>query len=306
VVISQTQKGEDGMNRIGGKTKALGLLGYPVEHTLSPLIHNSLAAHYGDDLVYLPFAVAPGQLKEAVRGAYALGIQGLNVTVPHKSEVMQYLREVDPEAKAIGAVNTLVRCEGGYKGYNTDLYGLWEAMRQQGIGLEGEKVLILGAGGAARAVCAMCAVAGAGKVVIVNRTADKAAALAEMTEGLAGKDCEIRAASFEELEKELKGESYLAIQCTSVGLAPRDGECVLSGEREWVFDCIHTGVDLIYKPAETLFLKRLAADGKKTMNGAKMLLYQGVIAYEMFTGIWKGQISTDKQVLEDIFAKMQI
>ena len=292
------------MNRINGHTALLGLLGYPVAHTLSPLIHNSLAEYYGDDLVYVPFEVKPEDLSSAVAGAFSLGIRGLNCTVPHKSAVIPCLEKVDPVALSIGAVNTLVRGEKGYIGYNTDHLGLLEAMREENIPLEGENVLILGAGGAARAAVAMCAVQGAAKIIIANRTREKAEALAQMAEGLGGALAE--AVSLEELYERLQSrgpEDYLAIQCSSVGLAPDAEHCILDSD-ERVFSRIHTGVDLIYKPAETLFLQKLKADGKKAMNGAKMLLYQAVIAYEMWKGSWSGRIGADKKILDEIFANL--
>ena len=134
--------------RIDGKTLVLGLIGDPVEHTLSPLIHNSFAECLGLDSAYLPFHVAKegNDLEEAVRGAYALGIRGLNVTVPHKTNVMRFLKAADPAAEKIGAVNTLVRAEGGFIGYNTDITGLDRDLAAHGEELKGKNVLLIGAG----------------------------------------------------------------------------------------------------------------------------------------------------------------
>ena len=149
------------MKKIDGKTRTCGLIGNPVEHTLSPLIHNTLAKDMEHNLVYVPFQVEADAVGEAVKGAYALNLLGMNVTVPHKSAVIPYLKDIDELAGKIGAVNTLVRCEGGFKGYNTDMTGLKRAMESDGIVLEGEKVILLGAGGAARAVAFLCVHAGA-------------------------------------------------------------------------------------------------------------------------------------------------
>ena len=133
------------MREINGKTRTSGLIGNPVEHTMSPMIHNFLAEEMGIDMAYVPFHVEKGQLDAAVKGAYGLNILGCNVTVPYKSDVMESLVALDDIAEKIGAVNTLVRVEGGYKGYNTDITGLLRALKSEGISLQDEEVIILGA-----------------------------------------------------------------------------------------------------------------------------------------------------------------
>ena len=319
---------------IKGTTVTAGLLGYPVEHTKSPLIHNTLAGFWGDDLVYLPFCVKNERLKEAVEGAAALGICGLNVTVPHKSSVIEYLNGIDPLAKEIGAVNTLCAVyEGsaslkgsvtGYKGFNTDILGLAHAMNKNGFEVKGRPVLILGAGGAARAVAFLAMSLGAESITIANRSPEKAADLAgdinraklsgsfpvtgenksDMKD--AGDHTRIiaKGCGISELDQSLEGSGYLCIQCTSVGLYPNIDACPIEDEADPVWDRIEEGIDLIYKPAETVFMKRLAAKGKKTMNGLSMLLYQGVIAYEMFTLRWNGELQTPGSVLDEIADKL--
>ncbi|MDE7277063.1 MAG: shikimate dehydrogenase, partial [Lachnospiraceae bacterium] len=157
-----------------GKTRLCGLIGNPVEHTMSPVIHNTLAEKCGHNLVYVPFLVEQGRIEEAVTGAYALNVLGMNVTVPYKSDVIGSLVEVDELASHIGAVNTLVRTEEGYKGYNTDMTGLYRAMTSEGIRIEGEEIVLLGAGGAARAVAYLCGAQKAAKVYLLNRTLEKA------------------------------------------------------------------------------------------------------------------------------------
>ena len=140
------------MKDIGGTTKLCGLIGNPVGHTKSPAIHNLLAERTGFDLAYGAFPVPEGSLESAVKGAFALGIFGMNVTVPYKQEVIPFLCDIDPLAKKIGSVNTLVRCENGYKGYNTDMPGLMRAFESDGVDIKGEDIVVLGAGGVARAV----------------------------------------------------------------------------------------------------------------------------------------------------------
>ncbi len=263
---------------INGKTRTCGLIGNPVEHTLSPLIHNYLASKLGINMVYVPFLVEDGGLSQAVKGAYDLNILGMNVTVPYKSDVIELLKDVDGLASEIGAVNTLVRCMGGYKGYNTDMSGLFRAMQTEGIKIIGEKILLLGAGGAARAVAYMCAQSGAEQIYICNRTLQKAQDIAdEISKRM--EEVKISAMTYEQMGR-LPEESFLAIQCTSVGLYPNTSDVVLPDGP--VYDRIHTGVDLIYRPYETQFMKLVKAHGGKTMNGLKMLLYQGIIAFELW------------------------
>ena len=266
---------------INGKTKVCGLIGNPVEHTLSPMIHNTLADRLGHNLVYVPFPVEEGRVAQAVTGAYALQLQGLNVTVPYKSEVMASLREVDELARDIGAVNTLVKTEGGYKGYNTDMEGLYRAMSGEGIRIEGEQIVLLGAGGAARAVAYLCAVKGADKVYLMNRTLGKAQSVAREVNDATGRQA-IYPMSMEEYPA-LPDGKYLAIQGTSVGLAPNVDDVVI--EDDAFYERIHTGFDLIYSPWETKFMRLTKEHGGKAYNGLKMLLYQGIIAYELWNGV---------------------
>lgn len=266
---------------IDGKTATFGLLGNPVEHTLSPAIHNALAERLGINMVYLPFPVERGSLEAAVRGAFALHIQGLNVTVPYKSEVIPYLAETDLLARRIGAVNTLVRAEGGYKGYNTDMPGLYRAMASDGVKIEGARAVVLGAGGAARAVAALLEEKGAEEIVILNRTPARAEEIAAEVNAFAGK----KLASALPLAEagSLPGREYLAIQTTNVGLHPRD-EDVLIGD-EAFYRRVGVGYDLIFNPARTGFMRLVEKHGGTAYNGLKMLLYQGIIAFELWNGV---------------------
>ncbi len=266
---------------INGKTKTCGLIGNPVGHTLSPMIHNTLAERFGHNLVYVPFPVETGRVAEAVAGASALQILGLNVTVPYKSEVIPCLREVDSLAASIGAVNTLVSVPGGYRGYNTDMEGLFRAMETEGIKLAEEEILLLGAGGAARAVAFLCAAKGAERVYLLNRTLDKAKQVAAQVNRSAGREVifPMALADFDSLPD----QKFLAIQGTSVGLFPHADQAVI--EDEAFYRRIHTGFDLIYTPWETKFMKLVRENGGRAYNGLKMLLYQGVIAYELWNDV---------------------
>jgi shikimate dehydrogenase len=284
------------MRDVDGRTRVCGLIGNPVEHTLSPLIHNTLAEYTEKNLIYVPFSVEADRLEAAVRGAYALHILGLNVTVPYKSAVIPYLEEVDELAKQIGAVNTLVRCEGGYKGYNTDMTGLKRAMESDGIYLEGESVILLGAGGAARAVAFLCAHAGAEKVWMLNRTLERADRVAEEVNSVFGRDC-VTPLLLTDYDKIPKGK-YVAVQGTSVGLHP-DVEAAVVTDSAF-YEKVHTGYDLVYKPGDTKFMQLVRAGGGRAFNGLKMLAWQGILAYEL----WNDIVVTKEQA-QNIIEKLR-
>ena len=267
--------------KINGHTRTCGLIGNPVEHTMSPAIHNTLAQAMGENLVYVPFHVPDGCVEEAVRGAWALNLLGCNVTVPYKSRVIPFLREIDPLAEQIGAVNTLVRTDGGFKGYNTDMPGLYRAMCEDGVKIEGETVLILGAGGVARAVAMLLLQKGAEQILILNRTLEKAEKIAAEINGLADRKV-VQALPLTDFRLLSEGEKYLAIQATSVGMFP-DVDDVLIDDPAF-YGKIHTGYDLIFNPAKTRFMSLVEESGGRAHNGLKMLLYQGIIAYELWTG----------------------
>lgn len=267
--------------RVDGRTRLLGLIGNPVEHTLSPDIHNTLAALCGTNTVYVPFLVEREDVRAAVEGAHALNVLGLNVTVPYKQAVIPFLTEIEPLAAAVGAVNTLVRTPDGYRGYNTDMSGLYRAMREDGVSLAGEQVILLGAGGVGRAIAHMCAARGAQRIWLLNRSREKAEQTAREVREKTGRDC-ITALGLSEW-KTLPDRKYLAIQATSVGLYPDSGQAVI--EDGDFYRMIHTGYDLIYRPARTRFMELCQAAGARAFNGLKMLVCQGVEAFELWNGL---------------------
>ena len=269
------------LNDINGYTRTCGLIGNPVEHTLSPVIHNTLSMVLGENLAYVPFHVENGRLEDAVKGAFALNLLGLNVTVPYKSDVIPYLTDIDPLAENIGAVNTLVRTETGYKGYNTDMPGLYRAMCEDGVKVKGEKVLILGAGGVARAVAMLLLDKGAREAILLNRTVQKAQEVADEVNRIAGRKF-AKAMPMDAYDTLPAGKGYLAIQATSVGMYPDCDAAVI--EDPAFYEKVHTGYDLIFNPPKTRFMELVEAQGGKAYNGAKMLLYQGIIAFELWTG----------------------
>lgn len=284
------------MNNIKGTTRVCGLIGNPVGHSISPVIHNTLADIMGIDLVYTTFKVDAGDVATAVNGAYALDILGLNVTVPHKQAVMDSLIDIDPLAKAIGAVNTLQRCDGGYKGYNTDILGLARELDDEGVQIAGNPVVILGAGGAARAIAFLCASKKAASVKIFNRTVEKAQNIADAVNEYYKSDI----ASADSIEKaaDIGIDGYVVIQTTSVGLYPDvDAVSVTSPE---FYDKASVGVDIIYNPYTTKFMKLMREHGKLAYNGLKMLLYQGVAAFE----IWNNCV-VSKDIADKVYISMK-
>lgn len=281
---------------INGKTRTCGLIGCPVEHTKSPLIHNTLAEYMGIDLAYIPFCVQDGDLQDAIKGAKALNLLGLNVTVPYKSHVIPFLKDIDPLAKQIGAVNTLVRVDGGYKGYNTDMPGLYRAMVEDGIKIEGEQILLLGAGGVARAVALLMAQKKAKEIVILNRTIQKAKAICDEVSGFYP-DVKLKALSLDEFDT-LPMEKYLAIQATNIGMYPKVDEAILEASN--FYDRVHTGYDLVFNPEQTKFMKLVKDHGGKSYNGLKMLLYQGIIAYEYWT-----DTKVPKEAIQQVYQLLQ-
>lgn len=263
--------------KVSGKTKVCAIIGDPVEHSLSPIMHNAAFNELGLNIVYVAFTVTAKELKDAVLGARTLGIKGLNVTMPHKNAVMNYLDEVDATAKNIGAVNTVLCNQGKMIGYNTDGDGAMIALQENGVDPEEKKLVLLGAGGAAKAI-GYKAAQDVDELVIVNRTAEKAKRLADSLKGF---DAKVKgvALSAEVLEKELSTADIL-VNATSVGMHPSIED---SPVRQ---DLLHSNLcvmDIIYNPLETKLLKEAKAAGAKVVSGIDMLIYQGAVAYEIWT-----------------------
>lgn len=284
------------MNNIKGTTRVCGLIGNPVGHSISPVIHNTLADIMGIDLVYTTFKVNADDVEAAVKGAYALDILGLNVTVPHKQAVMASLIDIDPLAEAIGAVNTLQRCDGGYKGYNTDILGLSRELDEEGVRIDGNPVVILGAGGAARAIAFLCASKHASSVKILNRTVEKAQNIADAVNDYYKSD--IAGADSIDKAADIGIDGYVVIQTTSVGLYPDvDAVSVMAPQ---FYEKASVGVDIIYNPYTTKFMKLMKEHGKPAYNGLKMLLYQGVAAFE----IWN-DCKVSKDMADKVYMSMK-
>lgn len=278
---------------INGNTRVLGVIGNPIEHTISPIIHNTLASKLNMNYVYLPFKVENGMLDRAIEGARALNIKGLNVTVPYKEKVMESLIEITPLAKQIGAVNTLKLTDNGYIGYNTDAEGLNASLIKNQINLKDSEIVIIGAGGAAKAVGMLCAREKCKKITIINRTVIKAEILANNIRQYYNVETEVLG-----MDKIAKIEPFdIAIQTTPIGMSPRvQGNPI---EDTDFYKKFHTAVDLIYNPSKTEFLNKAEKNDIKILNGFGMLFYQGIKAYE----IWNDIIITEN-ILDDVMSEL--
>ena len=258
--------------RLNAKTRLCGIIGNPVGHSLSPAMHNAAFEKLELNYAYLAFCVEDVEdVEGAVRGVRALGIRGLSVTVPHKVTVMPYLDEIDPVAKSIGAVNTIVNDEGRLKGYNTDWTGFVRSIEEH-VPIKGRRVALLGAGGAARAIAFGLKEKGA-DLTILNRTEEL-----EMAQSLAAEiGC-----PFGDLSKaEIVTGADIVVNATSVGMAPLQDLTVVDTALLRPEQAV---VDIVYNPLETKFLKEAEARGCKTIPGYMMLLLQGVTQFELWTG----------------------
>lgn len=268
--------------------KLYGIIGDPVRQSLSPQMHNQEFEKLGINAYYHPFRITEEDLSAGIRGMKVLGVQGFNVTVPHKVAVMPLLDEIDPLAQKIGAVNTVVRQNDKFVGHNTDGLGFVRALQMAWKeDLADEQALIIGAGGAAQAIYFSLLSAGVKHVDVCNRTVEKAE---QMTKSNAGS----RSLSLEGAEKEM-GNYSLVIQTTSIGMASTAGKSPVSLDRLTAGSFVS---DIIYNPGQTAFLKQAAQKGAKTQNGVGMLVHQGVLAFEK----WTGAIPDVKRMTEVVMA----
>ncbi len=266
---------------VSGSTRVIGLLGDPVAHSRSPQIHNAAFAACGLDYVYVPFPVTAAELPDAVAGLRALGLRGANVTVPHKVAAAGLLDELDETAAALGAVNTIVVDGGRLRGFNTDVAGFARALGEVWVEpAAAPRVLLLGAGGAARAVALALADLGLATTV-VNRDLANAERLVE-TIFAARPRAELAAAPLAALDAALVGAHDLLVNATSLGL-PGTGKVPAA-----LADNVLRGqvvVDLVYGEGPTDFLAAARARGAGTVDGLSMLVWQAAAAFELWTGV---------------------
>jgi shikimate dehydrogenase len=262
-----------------------GIFGFPVAHSRSPAMHNRAFETLGLDARYLPFAVAPEHLADAVRGVRALGIRGLNITLPHKTAIMPWLDEIDPVARAIGAVNTVVRDGDHLRGTNTDAEGLTRALLEAGATLTGSRATVLGAGGAARASVVGLGRAGVARIHVAARQRERAEALVNdlraSLPGVALDACDLAETSL----GTLFSDTDLLVQATSATLEGTPAaQRFTAGLPLDLLPATALVTDLVYKPLQTSLLRAAAARGLTTLDGLGMLLHQGALAFELWTG----------------------
>jgi shikimate dehydrogenase len=264
---------------ISGKTKICALIGDPVEHSMSPVMHNACYQKMGLDYVYVPFRVRPEYLAKAVDGFKALNVRGFNVTIPHKVTVIPLLDGLDPLAEKIGAVNTVVNTDGELRGFNTDAEGFLQSLLSKGFKPRGKKVVVVGAGGAARAVSYILAEKGA-RVTIVNRQQELD--WAEDISKLIKEDFkkEVKVYELGQIAQALE-KTDLLVNATSVGMSPLADA---SPVPEKLLGKIPVVFDIVYNPLETRLLREARIAGAQTIGGVDMLVWQGALAFEKWTG----------------------
>ncbi|WHE88277.1 shikimate dehydrogenase [Lachnoanaerobaculum gingivalis] len=275
---------------ISADTKVYGIVGNPVSHSLSPILQNTLAKEMNIDMSYSAFHVTEN-IKEAIKGAFALDIKGFNVTIPYKKDMLDIVDDIDDRARKIGAINTLIKTENGYKGYNTDIIGLGMSLYNNNLSIKSKDVIILGAGGAAKAVLYLAIEEGVKSITLVNRNISKAD---ELKADVGIKDISVIA--LDDLNSNinlLDKDNYFVFQTTNVGMYPDIGDCII--EDDVFYKKCNSGIDLIYTPFETAFIKKMKSKGKVCINGLDMLILQGVASFE----IWNN-VKVDKDIIEKV------
>jgi shikimate dehydrogenase len=274
------------MDTITGHTQLTALLGSPVAHSISPLMHNEAFRLKGLDYVYLCFEVDESNLAQAVNGLKACGIRGFNLTMPNKNKIVEMLDELSDAARLIGAVNTVVNDNGRLIGYNTDGIGYMQAVKDAGHDVIGKTITLMGAGGAATAICAQAALDGVEKIhLFARRTSrfwDRTQALADTINRTLSCQVILHENEDEAALKDAVAQSAMLVNATSVGMAPHTEASIIRDTSLFRPDLIVS--DVIYNPRETKLLREAKLAGCSVFNGMYMLLYQGAEAFRLWTG----------------------
>lgn len=266
----------------GSQVRQLGIIGYPVGHSLSPAMHNEAFRQQRMNCFYGAYAVEPAQLKAAVDGFRALGFLGVNVTIPYKETVIAFLDEVAPTARQVGAVNTVVNRGGRLVGYNTDGWGFISSLDESGVKPAGLNAVVLGAGGAARSVAVHLALAGVKRLTISNRSPERAEELAQVVRTVCA-DLPVQGVAAHSGEERIALiDAGLVINCTPLGMHPDEAATPIAD-----INLLPQGAvvyDTVYTPAETRLIKDARQRGIKAVGGLGMLVHQGACAWEYWFG----------------------
>ncbi len=284
---------------ISGKTIVCGVIGDPIEHTMSPMMHNAAFKTLRLDYAYVPFKVKSLELKKAIEGIRGLNIRGLNVTIPHKVAVMQFLDRIDPLAEKIGAVNTIVNDAGILTGYNTDATGFLQTLHDKDIDPREKRVILLGAGGAARALGNILAEERA-QITILNRKQELSWAedLAHRLIHYYKADVNTGELTHENVQRAIDGADIL-VNATSIGMSPDDDQTPAPAD---LLGANLTVFDVVYNPLQTRLLREAKTAGARTIDGLEMLVWQGAIAFEKWTGE-KAPVDVMRQSVQSLLQK---
>ena len=264
---------------VNGETRIIGIFGQPIAHTRSPALHNAAFRALGLPYVYLPFSVPPAALGKATAGIRALNLVGVNVTVPHKEKILRYLDELSPAASLYRAVNTVINRHGSLYGENTDGQGFLRSLAERKRSVQDRDVVLIGAGGAARAVLVALIQAGSAQITIANRTQAHAKKLIRAYQSLG--PTQLVSASLEELQDPARMKrAALVVNGISLGLHNDTFPALDYGATPR--GCLF--YDLVYGPQPTVFLQRAHHAQRPTLDGRRMLLHQGALAFELWTG----------------------
>ena len=267
--------------KITGRTRICAVIGDPVGHSLSPRIHNAAFEALGLDYAYVPFHVRRGEAGAAVQAVRALGLRGLSVTIPHKVDVIPHLDEIDPVAENIGSVNTIVNDGGRLLGYSTDGPGALRALAASGVHPAGRKVLLLGSGGAARALAfTLATVEPLPSLTILGIEAPELDRLATDLGARTKLPLATGVMASDALRREME-RAEIVVHATPVGMSPRVGESIVPAD---LFRPSQVVFDVVYTPFETRLLREAAARGAKTVPGLGMFIHQAAIQFELWTG----------------------
>ncbi|MDV3000003.1 MAG: Shikimate dehydrogenase (NADP(+)) [Chroococcopsis gigantea SAG 12.99] len=281
---------------ITGKTQLLGVIGYPISHSLSPVMHNAAINHLNADYVYVPFSIHPEDLSTAIAGLAAISVKGLSVTIPHKITIMPLLSHISDRARLVGAVNTVWPGEDGWHGTNTDVDGFLAPLLAMNRDWSEVNPIILGNGGAARAVIVGCAELGCKEIKVIGRDREKLNSLRESWANTHLYNL-ISGHTWEELPDSI-GETGLLINTTPIGMSPRIEESPVTGEILGLLPAGAIVYDLIYTPRPTKFLQLARSEGKIVIDGLEMLVQQGAVALQQWLKE-SAPVDVMRQSLED-------